>query len=326
MSRIAWLLGLAAAAATLGAAESHLELCGTIPLPGVEGRLDHFALDAKTQRLFLSALENNSLEIVSLREARRLQSISGMKKPTGVAYLPRWDKICVANSDDGTLRTYDAANYQPKQIIHALDQADNVRYDRQSDLVYVGYGKGGLGIVNAAEGQVVAMIPLRGHPEAFAFDHARHVVYVNVPEGKHIAVIDTQKRAVMGTWPVERFPAIYPMALDETNNRLIVGCRKPSQVLVLDTQSGKLVAQSNIAADADDLFFDAKRRRIYVSCGEGYIEVIGQADPDQYQPLTKVATAPGARTSFFSAELDLLAVAVPKRGKQEAEIRLYQPR
>ena len=197
---------------------------------------------------------------------------------------------------------------------------------RIPDLIYVGYGKGALGIVNATEGQIVGMVRLRGHPEAFALDPARHTAYVNVPEAKHIAVIDTKKRELMGTWPLERYPTIFPMALDDTANRLFVGCRRPAQLLVLDTQSGKLLAEVGIAGDADDLFFDAKRRRIYVSCGEGAVDVIEQIDPDHYRPLAKVTTAPGARTSFFSAELDLLAVAVPKRGNQDAEIRLLQPR
>ncbi len=310
----------------ISAAASQLELCGAIPLPGVEGRLDHFAIDPKSRRLFLAALGNNTLEIIDLREARRLQSISGMKKPTGVAYLPRWNRICVANSDDGTLRTYDAATYQPKQIIHALEQADNVRYDEETDLIYVGYGNGALGIVNASEGQVVGMVRLPGHPEAFAIDNAKHTVFVNVPAAKLIAVIDTKKRELMGTWPLERSPAVFPMALDPAANRLFVGCRRPAQLLVLDGQSGKVLAQESISADADDLFFDAKRRRLYISSTEGFVDVIEQTGPDQYRTVAKVATAPGARTSFFSAELDLLAVAVPKRGKLDAEIRLYQPR
>src|SRR5438105_4163571 len=133
-----------ALAQTATAAESRLEPCGTVPLPGVEGRFDHFAVDAKGQRLFVAALGNNSLEIVGLRESRRLQSISGLKKPTGVAYLPRWNWVCVANGDDGTLRVYDAGNYQPKQIIRGLEDADNLRYDLEPDRLYVGYGKGGI--------------------------------------------------------------------------------------------------------------------------------------------------------------------------------------
>jgi hypothetical protein len=304
---------------------SELELCATIPLPGVEGRLDHFAVDRKSQRLFLAALENNSLEIIGIREGRRLQSIPGMKKPTGVAYLPRWNWICVANSDDGTVRIHDALNYQPKQILRGFEQADNLRYDGDTDLLYVGYGKGGIGIVDASQAQVVGMIKLTAHPESFQFESSKHTLFANLPDARMIGVVDLKKRELMGTWPLERYQANFPMALDEPSHRLFVGCRRPARLLVLDTQSGKPVADAAIAEDADDLFWDVKRKRIYVSCGEGFVSIVEQSDADHYKVTQKLPTAAGARTSLFSNELDLLAVAVPHRGKQNAEVRLYQP-
>jgi hypothetical protein len=307
-------------------AGSKLELCATIPLPGVEGRLDHFDLDPKSQRLFVAALGNNSLEIVGVREGRRIQSIAGMKKPAGVAYLPRWNWICVANGGDGTLRFYDAGNYQPKQIIPGLDNADNVRYAPETDLVYVGYGKGGIALVDGSQGQVAGMVKLKAHPEAFQLDLANHTLFVNVPDAKQVALLDLNRREVMGSWPLDQYQANFPMALDAANRRLLVACRKPARLLALDIQSGKAVGDVAISGDADDLFLDPKRHRLYISCGEGFINVIEQADADHYRLLEKVPTVAGARTSFFSPELDLLAVAVPQSGKQSAEIRVYQPR
>jgi hypothetical protein len=315
------LLGLAEAVA---AAEGKLEPCGTILLPGVEGRFDHFAFDPKGQRLFIAAFGNNSLEIVGIREGRRLQSISGLKKPTGVAYLARWNWICTANGEDGTLRIHDAKTYQPKQIIPGFTEADNLRYDLETDLLYIGYGKGGIGIVEAGQAQVVGMVKLKGHPESFQLESSKHTLFVNVPEARQIAVLDLKKREVMGAWPLGQFQANFPMALDDANHRLLVGCRRPARLLVLDMQSGKAVADVPISEDADDLFFDAKRKRIYVSAGEGFIDVIEQIDADHYRPLPKIPTAAGARTSFFSTDLDVLAVAVPHRGNQPAEIRLFQ--
>ena len=319
------LLLWAIAAAPLRAAEHKLDLCGTIALPGVEGRLDHFAIDSKGQRLFLAALDNNSLEIVGLRELRRLQTITGMRKPTGVAYLPNRNLVCVANSEDGTLRIHDAGTYQPKQIIHGLENADNLRYDPHTELVYAGYGKGGIGIVNASGGEVVAMVKLQAHPESFQIESSKRTLFVNIPDAKQIAVVDLKERKLVGSWSVERFPLVFPMALDEPNHRLFSACRRPARLLVLDTQSGRILAEVPIAADADDLYYDARRKRIYVSCGEGFVDVIEQIDPDQYRPLEKIPTAVGARTSLFSSELDVLAVAVPRRGQQQGEVRLYQP-
>ena len=317
---------LLSVAATAASAGSRLELCASIALPGVEGRFDHFALDPKAQRLFVAALGNDSLEIVGLREGRRVQSIAGMKKPTGVAYLPRWNWICVANSGDGTVRIYDAGNYQPKQIIPGLDDADNLRYAPETDLVYVGYGKGGIALLDGSQTQVVGMIKLKAHPESFQLDTSKHTLFVNLPDAKQIAVLDLNRREIMGSWPLEHDQANFPMALDEPNHRLLVGCRRPPRLLVLDTQSGKPMADLAISGDADDLFLDAKRHRIYVSCGEGFLDVIDQTDADHYRLLEKVPTAAGARTAFFSPELDLLAVAVPHIGKQTAQIRVYQPR
>jgi hypothetical protein len=318
-----WMMGFAGIAC---AAESKLQSCATIQLPGVEGRLDHIAVDPKSQRLFVAALGNNSLEIVGLREGRRVQSISGMKSPTGVAYLPRLNWVCVGSSGDGTVRIYDAGNYQPKQVIRGLEDADNLRYVPETDLVYAGYGKGGLALLDGSQGQIVGMIELKAHPESFQIDVARQIVFVNVPDARQITVLDLKKRDVLGGWPLGQAQANFPMALDTANHRLMVGCRRPARLLVLDTQSAKAVAEVPIVGDCDDLFLDSKRHRLYASGGEGAVDVIEQVDADHYRVVEKVPTVSGARTSFFSEDLDLYAVAVPRRGKEPAEIRVYQPR
>jgi hypothetical protein len=268
---------------------------------------------------------NNSLEIVGLREGRRIQSIAGLKKPRGVAYLPRSNWVCAANSEDGALQFYDAGNYQPKQIIRGLDLADNVRYDSETDLVYAGFGRGGLAVINPSEGQVIALIKLPGHPEGFQLSESKHTLFVNIPDAKQIAVLDLNHRVVAKTWPLESYPSVYPMVLDQPNRRLLVGCRRPARFVALDAESGKVVSDLPIPGEVDDLYFDSKRHRLYACCGEGDLEVIEQTDPDHYRSLGRVASAPGARTAIYSPELDLLAVAVPNRGKEAAQIRLYQP-
>ncbi len=140
-----------------------------------------------------------------------------------------------------------------------------------------------------------------------------------------IDVIDRENRFVLASWPMEKFQANFPMALDEANHRLFVGCRKPPRLVILDTEVGKPVADLAISGDTDDLFHDVKRKRIYVSCGEGFIDVVEQSSAGKYQRVAKIPTAPGARTSFFSADLDRYYLAVPERGTQKAEIRVHQP-
>lgn len=302
-----------------------LKLTKTIPLPGVQGRFDHFAVDVKGHRLFVAALGNDTLEIVDLAAGKHLQSITGLHKPTGVAYFAAANEIGVANGDDGTFKVFDGTSYTLKRTLSSLDDADNVRLDAKSGTTYVGYGSGALAVLDARTMKLTASIPLAAHPESFQLETSGSRIFVNAPDAKQVTVIDREKQTVVATWPMTKFRANFPMALDEANHRLFVGCRQPARLAVFDTSTGKLVADLALSGDTDDLFYDAKRKRLYVSCGEGFVNVFGQRDADTYQLREQIATRSGARTSFFSAELDAFYLAVPQRGKQEAELRVFQP-
>ena len=140
-------------------------------------------------------------------------------------------------------------------------------------------------------------------------------------------MIDRNKREVITRWSPENIAANFPLALDEQNHRLFVGCRKPVPwMFVLATGYGSLMKVHSISGDPDDLFYDAQRKRIYASCGEGFIDVIEQGDGDNYETLEKISTRAGARTSYFSPDLNEFYLAVPRRGKEGAEIRVYQPK
>jgi DNA-binding beta-propeller fold protein YncE len=305
------------------AADSPLKSIQTIPLPGVKGRFDHFAIDAKGNRLFVAALGNNTLEVLDLAAGKRITSVPGMSKPTGVLFLPESNQILVANGDDGTLKLLDGKTYKVSKTLKDLSDADNVRLDPHTGEAWVGYGDGALARV--LPGMHKGTIKLAGHPESFQLEKQGWRIFVNVPDAKQIAVVDTKKDFVIGTWPMEKFQANFPMSLDESNHRLFIGCRKPVRLVVLDTTNGKPVADLAISGDTDDLFYDAKRKRIYISCGEGSLDVVDQSSPDNYQRIAKIPTASGARTCFFSPDLDRLYLAVPDRGNQKAEIRVYQP-
>jgi len=300
-----------------------LKLAKTIPLPGAKGRFDHFAIDAKGHRLFVAALGNNTLEVVDIAAGKHLKSIAGLHKPTGVIYLADVNQIGVANGDDGTFKLFDGATYELVKSVGSLDDADNVRFDPKTKLIYVGYGNGALAIIDSATMKQAGSIKLAAHPESFQLEKESGRIFVNVTDAKQIAVIDREKRTVMVTWPMEKFQAHFPMALDETNHRLFVGCRKPARLVVLDTSTGKSVAALAISGDTDDLFYDAARKRLYISCGEGFVNVIEQQDADRYKLLEKIPTRAGARTSFFSAELNEFYLAVPQRGNSSAEIRVF---
>lgn len=302
-----------------------LKLAKTIPLPGVKGRFDHFAADVKGHRLFVAALGNDTLEIVDVSAGKHLHSITGLNKPTGVIYYYATNEIGVANGDDGAFKIFNGASYAPARKLGSLDDADNVRFDVKSGLTYVGYGSGALAVVETGTMKLGSSILLAAHPESFQLEKAGSRIFVNVPDAKQVAVVDREKQTVIATWPMTKFQANFPMALDEANHRLFVGCRQPARLIVFDTISGKPVSDLAISGDTDDLFYDANRKRVYVSCGEGFVDVVQQRNADSYQLRERIPTRAGARTSFFSTEMGEFYVAVPLRGAQKAEIRVFQP-
>jgi DNA-binding beta-propeller fold protein YncE len=299
-----------------------LRLEKEIPLPGVEGRIDHFGADEARQRLFIAAIGNGSVEIVDVQKGERTAEIKGLNEPQGAFYNTKTNRLYVATGGDGKLGVYDGTTLALQQTAEFGDDADNVRYDRRSGDIWVGYGSGGLGIVDST-GQKIGAIELGSHPESFQFEQNGDRVFVNVPKQLGVTVIDRQKRAVVTKWGLGIVLANYPMALDEANNRLFVGCRLPARLVVLDTSSGKVVSTSPTVGDADDIFYDPSKRRIYVIGGEGVIEVFGENGPDDYRSEARIKTAPGARTGFLSASSGYLFVAVPHQGTQMATVLVY---
>lgn len=304
-----------------------LKLVQTIPLPGVKGRFDHFAIDSKGQRLFVAALGNDSLEVIDLAAGKRVQSITGMSKPTGVLYLAWKDQVLVANGDDGALKVLSGTDYKVLLNLSGFPDADNLRFDPATRAVWLGYGEGGQAVFDTARMKPVASIKLPAHPESFQLEGVGNRVFVNVPGANEVAVVDRKARAVSMVWPMESFKYNFPMAYDEANHRLLIGCRDPARLVVVDTEAttGRRVADVEISADTDDLFYDAGRKRVYLSCGEGFIDTVEQISADSYKRTGRLPTAVGARTSFFSSALDRLYLAVPERGSQKAEIRVYTP-
>lgn len=300
-----------------------LKLAKTIPLPGVKGRFDHFALDAEGHRLFVAALGNNTLEVIDTAQGKRLKSISGLHKPTGVLYLAGPNQIAVANGDDGTLRLFDGSSYELVKTFGSLDDADNLRYDARAKLVYVGCGDGALAVIDSVTMKQTGRIKLPAHPESFQLETSGSRIFVNVPDAKQISVLDRERQIVTATWSMDKFRGNFPMALDEASRRLFIGCRQPPRLVVLDTSTGRIVGDLALSGDTDDLFYDARLKRLYVSCGEGFVDVIEQRSADVYRRRERFPTRSGARTSFFSAPTGELYVAVPQNGGEAAELRAF---
>lgn len=303
---------------------SPMELVQTIPLDGVEGRMDHLAWDAAGQRLFLAALGNGTVEVMDLRAGKRLPAIPGLKEPQGILYLEASRQLVVAQGEGGACSVYDGSGLQLEATLTGLEDADNLRWDPAAQRIYVAYGGGALGRFAPDGKELLGKVALPAHPEGFQLERGGPRAFANVPGAHQVAVIDRERQAVVATWPLAEGKANFPMALDEADRRLFVGCRDPARLLVLDTASGKTVATADIAGDCDDVFYDAASKRIYASGGAGAITVLQQKDADHYELLASVATAPGARTCLLVPEEKRLFLAVPHRQEQRAELRVYR--
>ena len=317
---------LAGIAIHSGTAQAPLALVRTIDLPRVEGRIDHLALDLATQRLYVAALGNNTVEVLDVKAGTHLKSLPGFREPQGIAVAADAKAVAVANGQGNGLQLLSGEDYRPGAMIRLGDDADNVRYDAAARRLYVGFGSGALAAIDPAAARVLGQVKLAGHPESFQLERAGAKIFVNVPTADHIAVVDRASMTVVGTWPVATAKSNFPMSLDEANHRVFVGCRRPAKALVFDTTSGKETVSFEIVGDTDDLFYDAERKRLYVSGGEGYIDVIQDGGGNTFTRIAHVPTASGARTSLFVADQNRLYLAVPHRGSQKAEIRIFEAR
>lgn len=315
-------VGLSAAAAS-GDEPKTLTLVQTVPLVGKAGRFDHLALDAKGDRLLVANLSNDSLDVVDLKAAKLARQIPGQRKSQGVAFAPALNRIYQGNGADGVCNVFDGTTFEKLHSI-PLPDADNVRFNPASGLVYVGHAEKMLTAFDARTYAVKAGIKLPGAPEAFQIDAARNRLFVNCLRPATVAVVDLARHEVTAKYPITRADANYPLALDPDGRRVFVGCRKPAKVVALDADTGKELADADIPGDIDDLFYDAKRKRLYASCGEGVLAVLGEADGG-FRVMERIPTRKLARTCLFDPASGRLFVVLPRAdGATPPELRVYR--
>ncbi|MDE1767007.1 MAG: YncE family protein [Thaumarchaeota archaeon] len=308
---------------SLGNATQIFQPVQTISLPSVQGRIDHMDIDLRGERLFVAEIENNSVGIIDLKTDNVVYTITGLYEPQGVLFIPESNEIIVSNGGDGTVKFFDAASFSPIKTISLSSDADNMRYDSTQKLVYVGYGNGGLAIIDPITNKLVGNIVLDGHPESFQISDELSRIFVNVPADDSIVVVDLQKRTIVNKWQNNDINGNYPMALDEDLHRLFVGYRNPPQLSVIGTDSGKTVATVNIPQDPDDIFYDESTRQIYVSGGDGFDYVVSDNGGGNYNAMAKIPTGQGARTSLLVPQTERLYVAVPNYSIPQAQILVY---
>lgn len=293
-----------------------------IPLPAVNGRIDHLAIDLHRGRLFVAALGSRTIEVLDLRSGRRLTRIPGWTEPQGVCFVPGTDRLFVTDGD-GRCVALDGASLAPLRTATLAGDADNIRLDAQSGRVYVGFGEGGLAALDDRTGSLLAVLPLPSHPEAFQLSGRDGRVFVNLPREREVTVLDRSRGAVVARWHLPGAGPNYPMALDDAGHRLFVGSRDPGRLWVCDTRSGRVLQSLPLGGDADDLFFDPARARLYAFCGEGTLEIFASRG-GRLATRLRVRTAPGARTGLCVPGENRLYVAAPRRGPQPAEILVFE--
>lgn len=305
-----------------------------IPLPNVNGRIDHLSVDVKGQRLFVAAVDNHTLEVIDLKSGQRVHTITGLAEPQGVFYDASTNRLFVACALDGVAKIFDGTTFQVLATAKFPDDSDNIRYDARGKRVIVGYagakqlrkraeGAGGLGFLDP-NGNRTGDVVIDAHPESFRLEESGNRIFVNVPETKEIEVIDRVKLTVLERWPVTSAQGNFPMALDEAHHRLFVATWTPSRMLVFDTETGKEVASGETAGPSDDLFYDSRKGRVYVLTSAGFLEVFQDRDHNHYDRIAHYPTPPHTQTGLFVPEWGKLFAATQGHGEQSAEIRVYE--
>ena len=282
------------------------------------------SVDPGQHRLFAAAPTNGTIEIVDLKAGKALRSLDG-ERPAAVRFAPEFNQLYATRGQ--SVYVYDGKTLGQVAKVNLESSLDELQYDPRAKQLYIGVmaaDKTAIAILRVPDGKRLGEIKLPGKPQGFIVEQKGKRIFANIPALRQIAVMDRESRKLLEPWRLAGTQANYPIDLDEDSNRLFVGCRQPPRMVVFDTTSGKPVANIEISGDTDDLFYDPAVKRVYVSSGDGSIDVIDQRDANHYQSRGRISTVAGARTSTLSAALNVFCLGVPRRESQPAEIRVFQ--
>jgi DNA-binding beta-propeller fold protein YncE len=310
-----------------------LKLVQTITVPGVVRKWDHFGVDLKGNRLFVASEEDPAVEVFDLRTNQHLQSLTEFKEPHNVLPFPELKKIFVVDGEASEVKILDYDSYKLIGRTELTIDADPVAYDPASKYLYVVNGGREahtptclISIVDTTTGKKLADMKLETNRlESMAIEKSGPRLFVNMTGINSIGVVDREKRAVVQTWPVTAGKDNVPLQFDEATHRLFLATRKPSKLVVVNSDTGKEVTSLDVADYVDDLAYDAAHHRIYVpgGGGEGAVSVVEQRRADDYQVVATVPTKPGAKTARFVPELNKYYVGVPSKDGQPAQILVF---
>jgi hypothetical protein len=300
-----------------------LKLEKVIPISSVKGRIDHMDVNIKDRIVYVAALGNNSVEVVDIVKGMVLHSIKGVDEPQGVAYLPQQQEIFVANGGNGDCYFYNAHSFEKTATIHLSSDADDVRYDSSNEKIYVGYGEGGIAVIDAGQHQQTGDIKLSAHPEGFQLDKKGNRIFINVPDAHQITVADLNSFKIITEWNTGEYKANFPLAIDTIGHVVFIGYRHPSKLVAMDENSGTVLTAESLVSDVDDIFFDGSKNKIYASGGGGSINIYQWQKPGINQ-IGKISTRDGARTSLLIPDLKLFILAARANSNNNAELQVYK--
>ena len=309
-----------------------LTLKQTIALPVDTGKFDHFAIDLNANRLFIAATGNHSVEALDLNAGRVTESLGGVGKPHGLAWIPATGRLYAADGLQGDLKIFAGSPLNQAQSIKLSFDADDMVYDAKSKLLYVGHGgsneanPAGIAVIDTANQTVVTNLPVAAHPEGMEIDNVNDRIFVNVAGAAEVAVIDGNTHTQIATWKLTHSKDNVPLAYDEQHQILFVACRTPARLLVLDGSSGKELADLPSDAGADDLFYEPERHRIYLIAGSGAIDVYEVDAGKTVRAIGITHTSGGAKTGLLVPSQHALFVGAPAIDGKQATILLYSTR
>ncbi len=288
--------------------------------PHYHGDFDHFGVDTKRNLLLLAAEDHGTVEVFDLVTGQHERTLTSFSTPHAIQYLPGLDRLVITDSGNGHggTKILDAATYEVTAHIDVAAGADSMAYDQARNRLYIVSGGKDAGMtscfineVNPATGKVERKLRIDAdHVEAMVPEAHGDRMFVNVPSQNLVAVVNKRTLKVVARWPLNGATTNLTMALDEADHRLFVGTRNPSKLYVLDTDTGRTVAELDAPAISDSLLYDKARKRIYIAGGKGYLGVYGLDALNHYTQLGQVATAPGAKSGMFWAPLDRIYLAV----------------
>jgi DNA-binding beta-propeller fold protein YncE len=301
----------------------------TITLPGVTGKFDHFALDTKGKRLFAAASGVQSVLIIDLDTGKVADTLKGFGKPHGLAWIPGTGRLFVADGGKATLDVFEGSPLKLIKTIPLSEDADDMVYDPATGLLYVGHGgtnaanPSRVAIVDAHSLTLVANIPVASHPEALELDTKGDRIFANIADDGQIAVIDGKTHSLLATWTLKGVKGNTPLAYDDADDLLLVGCRTPARFLVLNAKTGEQIANVPASAGADDLFYEPATHRAYLIAGSGSIDSFNVSSDGKLRILPATHTSTGAKTGLLAPGDSNLYIGIPGTDAPAA-VRVYR--